>query len=103
MRILFNLGGQKGNMILKFNSAYQSITSLETEINGFAVINGLNGSGKTHLLNAIHNGQVNVEGIDLSEIIFYNYYLKNWNCIICPKSRHSQNAITRLRLKIEPL
>lgn len=61
-------------MILKFNSAYQSITSLEeTEINDFAVITGLNGSGKTHLLNAIHNGQVNVEGIDLSEIIFYNY------------------------------
>jgi predicted ATPase len=61
-------------MILKFNSAYQSITSFEqTEINDFAVITGLNGSGKTHLLNAIHNGQVNVEGIDLSEIIFYNY------------------------------
>ena len=61
-------------MILKFNSAYQSITSLEeTEINDFAVITGLNGSGKTHLLNAIHNGQVNIEGIDLSEIIFYNY------------------------------
>jgi len=61
-------------MILKFNSAYQSITSLEeTEINDFAIITGLNGSGKTHLLNAIHNGQVNVEGIDLSEIIFYNY------------------------------
>lgn len=61
-------------MILKFNSAYQSITSLEeTEINDFAVVTGLNGSGKTHLLNAIHNGQVNIEGIDLSEIIFYNY------------------------------
>jgi predicted ATPase len=61
-------------MKLIFNSAYQSITSLEeTEINDFAVITGLNGSGKTHLLNAIHNGQVNVEGIDLSEIIFYNY------------------------------
>lgn len=61
-------------MILKFNSAYQSIASLEeTEINDFAVITGLNGSGKTHLLNAIHNGHVNVEGIDLSEIIFYNY------------------------------
>lgn len=61
-------------MILKFNSAYQSITSLEeTEINDFAVITGLNGSGKTHLLNAIHNGQVSIEGVDLSEIIFYNY------------------------------
>ncbi|WP_333888933.1 AAA family ATPase [Sphingobacterium siyangense] len=61
-------------MILKFNSTYQSITSLdETEINDFAVITGLNGSGKTQLLNAIHNGQVSVEGIDLSEIIFYNY------------------------------
>ncbi|HBI89134.1 AAA family ATPase [Sphingobacterium multivorum] len=61
-------------MILKFNRAYQSITSLEeTEINDFAIITGLNGSGKTHLLNAIHNGLVSIEGIDLSEIIFYNY------------------------------
>ncbi|WP_312789572.1 AAA family ATPase [Sphingobacterium sp.] len=61
-------------MILKFNSTYQSITSLdETEINDFAVITGLNGSGKTQLLNAIHNGQISIEGIDLSEIIFYNY------------------------------
>ncbi|HMI05371.1 MAG TPA: AAA family ATPase, partial [Pedobacter sp.] len=61
-------------MKLTFNSVYQSITSFDqTEISDFAVITGLNGSGKTHLLNAIHNGQISVSGIDVSEIIFYNY------------------------------
>lgn len=61
-------------MKLTFNNVYQSITSFDqTEISDFAVITGLNGSGKTHLLNAINNGKITVSGIDLSEIIFYNY------------------------------
>jgi len=61
-------------MKLTFSQPSQSITSLpETELNDFAIITGVNGSGKTHLLNAINTGHVTVQGIEPSEILFYNY------------------------------
>jgi len=61
-------------MRLKFKQPYQSITSLpETEITDFAIITGLNGSGKTHLLNAINLGHITIQEIEPSEILFYNY------------------------------
>lgn len=44
---------------LKFSSVYKSIISLnEITLPSFVVLTGRNGSGKSHLLNAIKNGQV---------------------------------------------
>lgn len=61
-------------MKLTFSKPYQSITSFpELELNDFAIITGINGSGKTHLLNAINLGNIKIDGIDPSEIVFYNY------------------------------
>lgn len=61
-------------MKLSFIESYKSITSFdETNLNNFAVITGLNGSGKTHLLNSINLGKTKIEEIEPSEIIFYNY------------------------------
>ena len=45
--------------ILNFSSFYRSIKQLdETNLPNFVVLTGLNGSGKSHLLNAILNGNV---------------------------------------------
>jgi ABC-type uncharacterized transport system ATPase component len=61
-------------MKLSFKSIFQSIKTFDTvEILDFSIITGLNGSGKTHLLRAIENGSIQVDGIDTSEIIYYNY------------------------------
>lgn len=61
-------------MKLKFKQQYISITQFEpVEINNFSILTGKNGSGKTHFLNAIKHGHVEIEGIDKSEIVYYNY------------------------------
>jgi ABC-type branched-subunit amino acid transport system ATPase component len=47
------------NNVLTFSSVHKSIVSLERiELPGFVVLTGVNGSGKTHLLEAIQNGNV---------------------------------------------
>jgi len=62
-------------MKLKFIKTHKSIVNLnEIVINDFAVITGLNGTGKTHLLHAIENGSIEIEQIPSQEIIYYNYY-----------------------------
>ena len=44
---------------LKFEKPHRSITSLpDIELPAFAIITGINGSGKSHLLEAIENGSV---------------------------------------------
>jgi len=51
-----------------------SITRFDAiEINDFSVITGKNGSGKTHFLNAIKIGCIDIEGIETIEIVYYNY------------------------------
>jgi predicted ATPase len=51
---------------LTFLQAYRSIRNLPAVIlPDFAVITGINGSGKSHLLEAISNGAVSVEGISV--------------------------------------
>ena len=61
-------------MKIKFVKQYISISKFDSiEINDFSVLTGKNGSGKTHLLNAIKQGSVEIEGIDKSEIVYYNY------------------------------
>ncbi|WP_166336896.1 AAA family ATPase [Sphingobacterium chungjuense] len=61
-------------MKLKLLRPSRSIASLnDIEINDFSIITGINGSGKTHLLNAIEDGSIEVEGVPSSEVIYYNY------------------------------
>lgn len=61
-------------MRLKYINDHLSIKKFEDlEIENFSVITGLNGSGKSHLLNAINNGAIKIENIDSDEIILYNY------------------------------
>ena len=57
-------------MKLKFIKPHKSIVKLnDIEINDFAIVTGLNGTGKTHLLHAIEEGSIAIEGIQSSEII----------------------------------
>jgi len=61
-------------MKLIFKQQHISITEFKpVNINNFSIITGKNGSGKTHLLNAIKEGYVEIENIDKAEIVYYNY------------------------------
>lgn len=61
-------------MKLKYINDHLSIKKFEDfEIEDFSVITGLNGSGKSHLLNSIDNGAIKIENIDSDEILLYNY------------------------------
>ncbi|HEY6169109.1 MAG TPA: AAA family ATPase [Verrucomicrobiae bacterium] len=49
---------------LKFRKPHRSIIELpETALPGFCIITGVNGSGKSHLLEAIETGSVEVQGL----------------------------------------
>ena len=61
-------------MQLTFSKPHVSITSLIADpLPKFAVVTGLNGAGKTHLLKAILAGHVAVEGVTPAEIVYFNY------------------------------
>jgi predicted ATPase len=61
-------------MKLQFQSEYKSIKSLETvELPSFSVITGLNGTGKTHLLEAISNGNIRIISNINAKICRFNY------------------------------
>jgi hypothetical protein len=61
-------------MKLKHKADHISIKQFEpVEIPDFTVFTGINGAGKTHLLDAIKKGNVEIENIDKSEIVYYNY------------------------------
>ena len=61
-------------MQLKYLKTHISISSLTADpLPDFAVITGLNGSGKTHLLKAILSGSVQIEGVSTAEIVYFNY------------------------------
>lgn len=61
-------------MQLVFKKPYKSIKALlNIELNDFTVLTGVNGSGKSHLLEAIKNGSIRVEGITLNNNANNNY------------------------------
>ncbi|RZT00189.1 AAA family ATPase [Aquimarina brevivitae] len=61
-------------MKLKYKEDHISIKYFdEIDLEDFTVFTGKNGSGKTHLLEAIDLGKAEVEGVDKSEIVYYNY------------------------------
>ena len=50
-------------MKLALKSEYKSIKSLDSgDLPDFTVLTGLNGSGKSHLLEAISNGHITIDG-----------------------------------------
>ncbi len=62
-------------MKVKFFSKYKSITEFkEVEFKNFTVLTGVNGSGKTHLLEAIKDKKVRIEGyVNSNRIVLFNY------------------------------
>lgn len=61
-------------MHIELQNPFISINKLDdTHLPSFTVLTGKNGSGKTHFLKGINQGQISVEGIDKSEIVYYNY------------------------------
>lgn len=80
---------------LTFSSIYKSITSLaEVDLPPFVVLTGRNGSGKSHLLEALKNGHVksSLVGNHSTEVILYD-----WNSII-PKDTgvfHTHQHLTQ--------
>ncbi|WP_415775306.1 AAA family ATPase [Shewanella oncorhynchi] len=74
-------------MQIEFINEYLSMSSFDAyEIPDFTLITGLNGSGKTHLLKAIQNGNIKLESNDSSsihngEIAYFNYQTLGPNTI----------------------
>lgn len=66
---------------LGYNGDYLSIKKFDSlELPDFVVLTGVNGSGKTHLLEAIQKGSVLVEDIRKDQITYFdykNFYLEN--------------------------
>lgn len=61
-------------MKLKFRSDHLSIVHFdEVELEYFTVLTGVNGSGKSHLLEAIENKKVIIEGNENSKVIRFNF------------------------------
>lgn len=61
-------------MKLEYKKDHISIKYFEPiEIQEFTVLTGMNGSGKTHLLDAIKKGHIEIDNVDKSEIVYYNY------------------------------
>ena len=60
-------------MQLNYTSEYKSLKSINSiELASFSIITGLNGVGKTQLLQAISNGSAQIEGIPPNSILYYN-------------------------------
>jgi predicted ATPase len=59
---------------LVYQSTYLSIEQFNPiEVPNFVVLTGVNGSGKSHLLEAIEKRQVAVEGVSIPHIVLFNY------------------------------
>lgn len=61
-------------MKIKFNQKHASIEQFnETEIPDFCILTGVNGSGKSHLLEAIEHRHVSIIGMEQARIVYFNY------------------------------
>lgn len=61
-------------MRLEYNNDYISIEKFNpVELPDFVVLTGVNGSGKSHLLQAINNKKVVFSDFDDANIVFFNY------------------------------
>ena len=68
-------------MKLIYNKEYLSVSEFKPiELPNFTIFTGLNGSGKTHFLQAIKRGNVIVEGVNKDSIVYFDnkeFYLNN--------------------------
>lgn len=61
-------------MKVSFVKQFKSISGFDpVELSDFTILTGVNGSGKSHLLEAISNGSVDVSGIQRLGIVLFNY------------------------------
>lgn len=61
-------------MLLEFRSVYASIDQFSpVELADFTVLTGVNGSGKSHLLEAINKNNVVIKGLENAHIVLFNY------------------------------
>ncbi len=61
-------------LILTFKNTYLSIDEFDAiEIPDFVVLTGVNGSGKSHLLDAIEKRHVTIDGMEQANIVLFNY------------------------------
>ena len=61
-------------MLLQFRSPYASITQFNpVEIADFTVLTGVNGSGKSQLLQAINDKKAVIQGMENAHIVLFNY------------------------------
>jgi ABC-type transport system involved in cytochrome c biogenesis ATPase subunit len=74
-------------MKLSFRQQHLSIKELPTtELPDFTVLTGINGSGKTHLLEAIRDGKVVADGVSPAKIKLFN-----WNDLIPSTGEHANS------------
>jgi DNA replication protein DnaC len=60
-------------MMIRCRRGYKSIQNIDTgPLSDFSVITGVNGSGKTHLLEALREGAIQIDGIPTSSIKFFD-------------------------------
>ncbi|MCL2651015.1 MAG: AAA family ATPase [Candidatus Azobacteroides sp.] len=68
-------------MELKFRQEYKSINQFNTvELENFSILTGYNGSGKSHLLESLIQGNSQIDEITTNEIVLFDYrtfYLEN--------------------------
>jgi energy-coupling factor transporter ATP-binding protein EcfA2 len=61
-------------MKLIYKEDYKSITKFnDVELENFTVLTGVNGSGKSHLLEAIKNKKLVIDNLDNSHIVLFNF------------------------------
>lgn len=61
-------------MNLTFQREYKSIKGLPIDsLPNFTIITGLNGAGKTHLLEAIHQGALKISDVERAKIKYYDW------------------------------
>lgn len=61
-------------MELKYQSDQKSVKKFDDiQISDFSIFTGKNGSGKTHILHAIKNGNITVDNIPKNKILSFNY------------------------------
>lgn len=62
-------------MKLQYITPYLSIKDKfnSIELESFSILTGTNGSSKTHLLKAIENGNIEIEGVKKEEILYFDY------------------------------
>jgi energy-coupling factor transporter ATP-binding protein EcfA2 len=84
-------------MELVFKKEHRSIKQFEPiSIADFSIITGLNGSGKTHLLQAIETGAVEISNIPSNEIIYYNYFDFSLNYDVPPLTTGNRQQTTSI-------